>query len=282
MFKDKLIKKYLENGFDRQTALSEIDFVCSIVFNLTPVDLLLGKNLPSDFERELENIIIKRITTKRPIQQIVKKAYFMNKTYLVDENVLIPRPETELLVLKAKEVIEQNYFKTFLDIGSGSGCISISLLELCPDLIGTGVDISEKALSISKQNAKEHRVSERLTLKKSNLFSDINEKFDLIISNPPYIPFKDKPSLQSEVRDFEPEIALFTKDDRGIEVYKKIISEAHNYLNKNGYLMFEIGCNQGELLKELFSVQKIAPYKDFELIKDLDGNDRVVLAKLEY
>ncbi len=281
MFRNKLINEYLNSGFDRQTALSEIDFVCSVVFNLTPVDLLLEKKLPSDFEPKLFEIIKKRFETKRPIQQIVKRAYFMGKTYAVNENVLIPRPETELLVLKANEIIEKNHFKTFLDIGTGSGCISVSLLELISDLKGFGVDISEKALKISEQNAKEHEVSDRLTLRKSDLFSDIEGKFDLIVSNPPYIPLKDKPSLQAEVKDFEPELALFTKDNEGIEVYKKIIAQAHNHLNKNGYLMFEIGYNQGELLRELFSAQKIAPYKDFELIKDLSGNDRVVLARLE-
>lgn len=275
---NNLIKEYINNGFDRETARSEIDFVCSIVFNLTSVDLMLGKNYPENFEEELKNIIFKRLKTKRPIQQITQKAYFMNKTYIVDENVLIPRQETELLVLKAKEIIEKNNFKTFLDIGTGTGCIAVSLLELLPDLTGTGVDISEPALKISNQNSQEHKVSERLKLKKSNLFSNITEKFDLIISNPPYIPRKDKPSLQSEVRDFEPELALFTEDNDGIDVYKKIISQSDKYLNQGGYLMFEIGYNQGKLLENLF---KTSPFSDFELIKDLDQNDRIVLAQLK-
>ncbi|MBR6162542.1 peptide chain release factor N(5)-glutamine methyltransferase [bacterium] len=278
MFRNKLINDYITAGFERETAISELDFVCDVVFNLTPVDILLNKNIPENFEEELKKIITKRITTKRPVQQIVGRAYFMNKVYKVSEDVLIPRPETELLVLKAEEIIKKHKVKNFLDIGTGTGCIAISLLELCPDLKAQAVDISGKALEIARQNSDEHRVSERLTLKKSDLFSEAEGKFDLIISNPPYIPIKDKPSLQSEVRDFEPETALFTNDEEGIEVYKKIIAQAPNYLNNGGYLMFEIGYNQSELLRELFEVQK--NYSDFELIKDLSENDRVVFARL--
>ncbi len=277
MFKDELIKEYLKKGFECSQAQAEIDFVCSILFNLSPVDVLLGKNIPSSFEKDLSEIVGKRLETLRPIQQIVGLAYFLNEKYIVDENVLSPRPETELLVLKAKEIVEKNGFKKFLDIGTGTGCISIALLKLCSDLTGESVDISEKALNIAEKNSQKHKVSERLSLKKSDLFSEVQGKFDLIISNPPYIPRKEKPFLQKEVRDFEPETALFTNDDEGIEVYKKIILTADKYLNRGGYLMFEIGYNQGNLLKKLF---ENSPFSGFELIKDLDNNDRIVLAHL--
>ena len=199
--------------------------------------------------------------------------WFLNEKYIVDENVLSPRPETELLVNRAKDIIKKNELKTFLDMGAGTGCIAISLLKLCPYLKGESVDISEKALKIAEKNADLHNVSDRLTLKKSDLFSEVTGKFDLIISNPPYIPKKDKPSLQKEVRDFEPEIALFTNDDEGIDVYQKIISEADKYLNKGGYLMFEIGYNQGKLLEKLF---ENTVFCDFQIIQDLDNNDRIV------
>ena len=277
MFRDELIKEYQKNGFDCSLAQSELDFVCSILFDLSPVDIMLGKNLPSNFEKDLTEIVRKRLETGRPIQQIVGMGYFLNEKYIVDENVLSPRPETELLVLKAKEIIEKNGFKTFLDIGAGTGCIAISLLKLCPELKGESVDISEKALDIAKRNSDKFGVSDRLTLKKSDLFSEVRGNFDLIISNPPYIPKKDKPSLDREVRDFEPEIALFTNDDEGIEVYQKIISRADKYLNRGGYLMFEIGYNQGKLIEKLF---ENTPFSDFQLIKDLDNNDRIVLARL--
>ena len=277
MFKKELIKEYIKSGFDRQSAEAEIDFVCSIEFGLSPVDIMLEKNIPSDFEKRLSKIVSERLKTGRPIQQIVKKAYFLNEKYTVNENVLIPRPETELRVVKAKGISEKEHFKTFLDIGTGSGCISVSLLKLCPFLNGASVDISEKALEVAKQNAILHEVSDRLMLKQSDLFENVEGKFDLIVSNPPYIPKREKPFLQKEVRDFEPEGALFAEDEEGIEFYKKIISKAPSYLNKGGYLMFETGCNQGGLLKELFEKHM---FKGFELIKDFDNNDRIVLGQL--
>ena len=205
----------------------------------------------------------------------------MNLVFDVNENTLIPRDETELLVVEAGKIIEK--FKEYekikiLDIGTGTGIIPITLAYKFQKKVEIlGIDISTKALTVAIENAQKYLESNIAIFRKSDLFSNIKEKFDIIISNPPYIPEKMKSEMQSEVLNFEPETALFAKDDKGIEFYEKIITQGKNYLKENGFMLFELGINQSEDVEELF---KQNGYKNIETTLDLAGIKRVIKAQI--
>lgn len=243
-------------------------------------DILLNKEIKNS-EKIIE-IANKRAQTKKPIQHILGYSNFMGEKYLVNENVLIPRDETEILVLKAIELLKDKQEKIdILDIGVGSGCISCSLAKKLKDkeIEILGVDISLEAIKTALENINKLDLVRKVILRKSDVFSKIRdcEKFDLIVSNPPYIPIKEKENLQKEVRDFDPFLALFTSDENGVEFYEKIINTAPKFLKKNGYLAFELGVNQSELVSKM--LQK--DFEQIEIVKDLSGIDRVICAKLK-
>jgi len=242
-------------------------------------DILIKEEI-NNKEKILE-IANLRANSKKPLQHLLGYSYFMNEKYLVNENVLIPRDETEILVNCAFNEIKNKKDKlTILDIGLGSGCISCALAKKLKDkdIEILGVDISLEALETALENISKLDLVRKVIVRKSDLFSKIRpfEKFDLIISNPPYIPIKEKVSLQEEVK-FEPESALFAQDNEGIEFYQKIIQEAPKFLKNEGILAFELGANQSELVKNLL----IKDFKDIKIIKDLAQIDRVILAKLK-
>ena len=166
-----------------------------------------------------------------------------------------------------------------LDIGTGSGCIACMIARNTNAQV-LGLDISTEALQVALDNAMSLELINKAIFRKSDIFSSIDyihgEKFDLIVSNPPYIPKHIKPSLQTEVRDYEPELALFTEDEYGIENYEKIISQAKNYLKPGGETIFELGANQSQLVSDLFLYHG---FGDIELYKDVSGNDRVICAR---
>lgn len=272
MKKNELIKLYLDNKFSINQATCEIDFVCSINFGLSQKDLILNDNLPN----ELEQVVLERVKTKRPIQQIIGKSYFLGETFFVDSSTLIPRPETELLVLKVIDKIKETKAKNILDIGTGTGCIPISVVKKCENISACALDISSRALDIAKKNAKLFSVNNRINFILSDLFENINEKFDIIVSNPPYICPTMYETLEDEVKNFEPQNALLAQDEMGIEFYEKIIKNAPKYLNNNGYLMFEICFNQGTAIKNIFEEYG---YSDIVIEKDLDNKDRIAYAK---
>ncbi len=249
------------------------------VSNLTMEEILLLDEIPNK-EKILE-IARKRATTKAPLQHILGYCYFMGEKYKVNKNVLIPRDETEILVEKAYNLIKNKNEKiNILDIGIGSGCISCALAKKLQnhDIEILGVDISLEALEIALENINNLNLVRKVIIRKSDIFSKIRdfEKFDLIVSNPPYIPLSQKDSLESTVKDFEPHLALFSDDEKGINFYKKIIQNAKNYLKKDGFLAFELGINQSTEVKELLLNQG---FKNIEIEKDLAGIERVILAK---
>ena len=249
------------------------------VSNLTMEEILLLDEIPNK-EKILE-IARKRATTKAPLQHILGYCYFMGEKYKVNKNVLIPRDETEILVEKAYNLIKNKNEKiNILDIGIGSGCISCALAKKLQnhDIEILGVDISLEALEIALENINNLNLVRKVIIRKSDIFSKIRdfEKFDLIVSNPPYIPLSQKDSLESTVKDFEPHLALFSDDEKGINFYKKIIQNAKNYLKKDGFLAFELGINQSAEVKELLLNQG---FKNIEIEKDLAGIERVILAK---
>lgn len=275
--KKDLIQIYTNNGFSFEEASVEIDFAIEILCGISPKDLILGIMPDPNDIKKLEKIVQQRVSSHAPIAQLLGHTFFMHQKFEVTQNTLIPRPETELLVKKAVGIIKENGFKQILDIGTGSGCIACMIAKLTAAQV-LGVDISNEALKISLNNAMHLDLMNKALFRKSDLFSKIrdDEKFDMIVSNPPYIPLSEKKNLQIEVRDFEPETALFTKDEKGIEFYEKIIKSSKNYLNPNGYVIFELGINQSDLVKELFEENG---FENIEILKDVSQIDRVVAAK---
>ena len=243
-------------------------------------DIILGAEIEN--KEKMFKIANIRAKTKIPIQHLLGFAYFMGEKYIVNENVLIPRDETELLVNKSFELLKNKKGKiNILDIGTGSGCISIELAKKLKekDVEILAVDISSSAIIVALENANKFNVVRKVIFRKSDIYSKIRptEKFDLIVSNPPYIPINQRNGLQDEVKNHDPDIALFAYDDEGIQNYKKIAKDAKNYMKSGGYLAFELGENQSILVKEIL---KESGFENIEIFKDLAGKNRVITAKI--
>ena len=227
-------------------------------------------------EEELKEII-EELKTGKPYQQILGHTEFYGKKFFVDENVLIPRPETEELVELAINKIRDSRFEIrdfkILDVGTGSGIIPITLKKHFPNAEISAIDISEKALEIAKKNADFHK-TEINFIQKDYLNTELTENYDIIISNPPYIGFEENIEIEDSVKGFEPNIALFSPTSDALIFYRKIAKDAEQFLNENGMIFLEINQKLGKETLELFS-----NYSESRLIKDLSGNDRFVLAK---
>lgn len=211
-----------------------------------------------------------------PIQYITNTQEFMKLNIFVNENVLIPQPDTEILVEEVIKIAELESKTKILDMCTGSGCIGVSLAYYLKNAKITMSDISKNAIEIAKKNAKENKVLEKTEFIKSDLFENIEEKFDIIVSNPPYIETDVIKSLSKQVQN-EPKIALDGGKD-GLLFYRKLIKEAPNFLNDNGYLCMEIGYNQKEEVIKLAKQKE--SFSKIEAIKDLSGNDRVIICKI--
>ena len=224
---------------------------------------------------------IRRRAAHIPLQHITGEQEFMGYPFCVNEHVLIPRQDTEILVEEAIQVMRPKM--KVLDMCTGSGCIVLSILKMCrekyymTDLQGIGADVSEEALKVARENGR--RLGVPVTWIQSDLFVKIpeEEKYDVIVSNPPDIETAVIDTLQEEVRLHDPYIALDGKED-GLYFYRRIISEAGKYLKTQGKLMFEIGCDQAEAVEELM---KNAGYEQITVKKDLAGLDRVVYGTLQ-
>ena len=227
-------------------------------------------------EEELQEIT-SELKTGKPYQQILGHTEFYGKKFFVDENVLIPRPETEELVELAKIEIQNLKFKIqnfkILDIGTGSGIIPITLRRFFPNSEVSAMDISEKALEIAKKNADFHK-KEINFIKKDYLNTELTENYDIIISNPPYIGIDENPEIEDSVKGFEPNIALFSPTSDALIFYRKIAKDAEQFLNENGMIFLEINQKLGKETLELFQ-----NFSESQLIKDLSGNDRFIFAK---
>lgn len=231
--------------------------------------------ISADKVKEILNLVNKRLEGF-PIAYIVKNKEFFGLDFYLEEGVLIPRPETEILVEKVLERID-NKNSIGLEVGVGSGCISVSLLKHNKNLFMYGIDISEKALSISKLNAEKHNVLNRFCLTNFDILKDnisyLNlPKLDFVVSNPPYIPLKDYKNLQKEVKK-EPIEALIGGYE-GTEFYEVIVDKFKYYLKENGFFAFEFGINQSEKIKEVLLKND---FKEIEIYKDLSGLDRILI-----
>ena len=220
--------------------------------------------------RAFEQAIAARIARK-PVSQIIGKRAFWRHEFKVTPDVLDPRPDTETLVAAALE----HPFERVLDLGTGSGCILLSLLAERPAARGVGVDLSPAALKVAGTNAKSLGVADRLDLLVSDWFSNLRGRFDLIVSNPPYIAADEMPDLQPEVRDHEPRMALTDEAD-GLDAYRKIAAGAPAFLRPGGRLIVEIGPTQAQAVCALFTK---AGLENCVVHPDLDGRDRVVSAE---
>lgn len=225
-------------------------------------------------QKEQYESFIEQRAKRIPLQHLTGTQEFMGLSFEVNENVLIPRQDTEILVETVLEELEPNM--RVLDICTGSGCILISLLKMMQDdkgqdmIKGIGVDISEKALEVAEKNAHRHNVE--AVFMQSDLFEKVEGIYDVIVSNPPYIKTEEIENLEDEVKLHDPMLALDGKED-GLYFYRKIIKESKKYLKKNGKLYFEIGHTQGQEVKILMEE---AGFSNVKIKKDLAGLDRVV------
>ncbi|MDQ4120137.1 MAG: peptide chain release factor N(5)-glutamine methyltransferase [Acidobacteriota bacterium] len=225
--------------------------------------------------------LVERRATGEPIQYIIGRQEFFGLEFEVNENVLIPRPETEILVEAAIEILRKKENPRFCDVGTGSGCIPISILANLENAEAVAIDISPAALALARKNAEKHGVTERIEFYESDVFAVFsnsrfktqNPKFDLIVSNPPYIPNKDLLGLPREVREHEPHIALFG-GDIGTEIVARLLADAPKYLDTDAWLMFEIGFTQGEVVQAMIDRDV---WNLREILPDLQGIPRIVV-----
>lgn len=219
-------------------------------------------------QEESYRYLIRKRVEHTPLQYLTGYAYFMGLKLKVNEHVLVPRFDTEVLVEQVLKLMKGN--EKILDMCTGSGCILLSLLNECKQVAGTGADISESALEVAKENGAKLGITAEFI--HSDLFSHISEKYDIIVSNPPYIATEVIQGLDEEVQLHEPSLALDGKED-GLYFYRKIVAESWEYLNPGGFLCFEIGFDQGDAVSLMM---QDAGYENVEVVKDLCGLDRVV------
>ena len=231
----------------------------------------MNEQLPEETAEKLRVHVTQR-KKRIPLQQIIGYTEFMGLKFYVNEHVLCPRQDTEVLVEEALKKIKPGM--KVLDLCTGSGCIAVSLAKLGFTDV-TATDISEDALAVARRNAQENRVDVHFF--KGDLYNALPEqdRYDMIVSNPPYICTSVIDTLEPEVRDHEPRIALDGTAD-GLAFYRRIISDSGNYLKEGGYLLFEIGYDQGTAVSELL---RNNAYEDIQVIKDYSRNDRVVAAR---
>ena len=219
-----------------------------------------------------------------PLQHLTHQACFMGYDFYVDERVLVPRQDTEVLAEEALHQLRNIRNPRILDMCTGSGCLLLSLLMEFPDAIGTGGDISEAALAVAERNRKNLELEKRAVLVQSDTFSgdyfqknsgNISLEYDMLISNPPYIPTEDIGKLMEEVRFHDPVLALDGRED-GLYFYRRITEQAGKYLKPGGWLMYEIGCEQGA---DVSAIMQGEGFTEVTVKKDLAGLDRVVIGK---
>ena len=270
-----IIKILTNSGIEPNEAKIEAEILLEHFCNYDAKKMIMGEQL-SDEQWEL---VVKkaryRAETHKPIQHITGIADFMGEKFIVNEHTLIPRDETEILVREAVRIIKENNLTQAIEIGAGSGCVACMIAKLSNAQI-IGVDISNEALYVALDNATKHNLFNKAIFRKSDIYSNVRERerFDIIVSNPPYIPPSMRGKLQKEV-EFDPETALFAPDENGVEFYKRMIEGADKLFNERGFVAFELGINQAPLVKTMLEEHG---YKDINIIKDLAGIDRVISA----
>ena len=263
-------KKIYSHKLDSEILLSKVlkktreELIINLEQKITPQEI-------SEF-----NTLIDRRSLKEPIAYILKEKEFWSKNFHVNDNTLIPRPETELMVEKIIKIFKaRDIF--ILDIGTGTGCILLSILSELKNSKGIGVDISSKAIRNANANSKKHKLTHRTKFYKRSLNEIYHNKFDLIVSNPPYIMKKDIKNLEEDIKKFEPKLALDGGND-GLDVIKKVIYKSRSILKNKGMLALEIG---NEQFKKVSKILRSNKFKTKYLVKDYRENVRCILSILE-
>lgn len=231
----------------------------------------------TDTQRAVMRDLVKRRATAEPVAYLVGHREFFGLDFQVTKEVLIPRPDTETLIVEAIELLKPQTASRVLDVGTGSGCIAISLAMNCPNAEVTAIDLSESALGIARQNADKHEVSSRIRFLQGDLFAPLSadEQFDLIASNPPYIASAEIETLSADVRLHEPRAALDGGPD-GLEVIRRLVAAAPQHLVPQGKLLIEISGEQADAVTQLLAAN--GHYDDIAVLKDLAKQPRVVRA----
>lgn len=266
-------EQLIENQIEEATIIARV--LLQFVLTLDRTDLLMRQEQEVEEAKKQEyEKAIQKVIEGTPMQYITHKQEFYGLPFYVDESVLIPQPDTEILVEEVLSIAQESK-ENILDIGTGSGAIGIALASNITKVDITMSDISKKALEIARKNAMNNKVMEKVKLVRSNLFENIKGTFSVIVSNPPYIETEVIKKLPKQVQN-EPLLALDGGED-GLLFYRKLIKEAPRYLKQNGYLCMEIGYNQKEAVLNL--IEESQNYKHVYSKKDLSGNDRIVVAQ---
>lgn len=271
------IKKSLESLYSENEIRTLIQIIFSEILGFDPIDIYIGKdiNLSANQQKELEDIIV-RLQNHEPIQYITGHSLFYGLSLEVNSNVLIPRPETEELV---DWILNDNSIKQplILDIGTGSGCIPIALYSKLPDSSIYAWDISQKALETARVNSQKHQAT--IHFKETDIlnYTPGKERFDIIVSNPPYVTIEEKKQMDKNVLDWEPQQALFVSDQDPLLFYRIIGTLALQMLLPEGKLFFEINRTFGH---ETIALLRGLGYSQIEIRKDISGNERMIKAQI--
>lgn len=267
----KMSKNFLINGIETHELDARIILKEVLSFNdkdlILNQDFLISKNLIN----KINSFELRRIKGE-PISKIFKKRDFFKSSFIISNDVLDPRPETELIVEIANNFIKKNKVKNILDLGTGSGCILLSVLKENKMINGLGIDLSKEAINIALKNSKKLQLDKQSNFLISNWMSSINFRYDIVVSNPPYIASSDIKKLAEDVKSYDPLLSLDGGDD-GLNCYRAIAKDLKRIINKNAIIILEIGYNQS------ISVIEIFKKNDFKLIKkynDINGLDRVL------
>ena len=267
----------LSSLYDEKEIESFFYIILESFHNKKRIDLALDPTMEMDAMQLLRwESVLADLKKEKPIQYILGETEFYGLPFLVNENTLIPRPETEELVewiLQSEKFEVQNTKLKLLDVGTGSGCIAISLAKNLPNSLVSAIDVSEKALETAKQNAKMNTIEVNFILKNILETDDLEQNFDIIVSNPPYVRMLEKQEIKPNVLEYEPHLALFVEDDDALLFYRKIAVLGMKNLSENGLLYFEINQYLG---KETVALLDDLGFKNIELKKDIYGNDRMV------
>lgn len=270
-----------KNLFFKETNLvleqdeQEIYFYWTIenILKLRKIEVITNNNLSiSDENLNYLHQVLERIKKNEPIQYIFEEAFFYGYNYYVNSSVLVPRQETEQLVEAIENQYDKNSSLQILDICTGSGCIAITLSKIFANANITALDIDTKALEVAKKN--NIILNANVNFQQKDILKEtLNEKYDLIVSNPPYVRYQEKNEMKPNVLDYEPHIALFVPNDDALVFYERISQLAIEHLNPNGWLFFEINQYLGKETKELI---KNFGFSNVEIIQDFRGNDRII------
>ena len=284
-----LIKEYKNQFIEQLSSIYDVGEVESFFYiilenkhQLKRIDLALNIDLKfSEIEIETWNEIVEKLKQQIPVQYILGTTSFYDLEFQVNNDVLIPRPETEELVswiLSNNPITESTNKPKILDIGTGSGCIAISLAKNIPNAAVYAIDVSENALATAKKNASTNKV--KVIFIQENILKTENfqEKLDIIVSNPPYVRNLEKQEINKNVLDYEPHLALFVDDHDALIFYRKIAHLAQKNLSENGQLYFEINQYLGNEMVEL--LQKMH-FKNIEIRKDIYGNNRMIFCTID-